>query len=284
MDIRFLESLLAVVETGSMAAAARQQGLTAAAVSQRIKVLETGLGCRLLIRSAQSAKPTPECLRMLPATRALVRDAGRLQGHIAPDGLSGPYRLGAISTALLDFVPDVVRQFREKAPGIQLSVRPGSSRALYQSLLEGEIDAAIGVSPSFAVPKEIRIAPLCEEPFSHITPGDDQNALAESSLPWIIYERSTWGGRLISRYLETQIGETPVLCELDSLETIATMVEAGLGQAVIPKWAGMASQHSGLAVADLEADQSYQRPIVLLQKSSSGVSTADALLRKALLK
>jgi DNA-binding transcriptional LysR family regulator len=40
MDIRFLESLIAVVETGSIAGAARLQYLTAAAVSQRIQALE----------------------------------------------------------------------------------------------------------------------------------------------------------------------------------------------------------------------------------------------------
>ncbi|WP_420413501.1 LysR family transcriptional regulator [Roseibium sp.] len=284
MDTRFLESLLAVVTTGSIAAAARQQGLTAAAVSQRIRVLETDLGCRLLTRSAQSAKPTQECRNMLPAAHALVRDAQRLSGHVTSDGLRGPYRLGAISTAMLDFVPKVVLHFREMAPEVRLTVRPGSSQALYESLAADEIDAVIGVEPPFSVPKEIRKRAMAEEPFMHITPRETPIEPQQEELPWILYDRSTWGGRLIASYLETQIGETPVLCELDSLETIAAMVEAGLGQAVVPKWAGMMTQYSGLTIDGLQTDQWFQRPIVLLQKSSSGVPSIDGLLQKTLLR
>lgn len=88
MDIRFLESLIAVVETGSIAGAARKQWLTAAAVSQRIKALEQELECSLLYRSAHSAKPTEACYNLLPRARKLVQDVQGLKDDIDHTGLS----------------------------------------------------------------------------------------------------------------------------------------------------------------------------------------------------
>lgn len=72
MDTRFLESLVAVVETGSIASAARLQNLTATAVSQRIPALEVEFDTPLLSRSAHSARPTEACLNLLPRAQTLL--------------------------------------------------------------------------------------------------------------------------------------------------------------------------------------------------------------------
>lgn len=283
MDTRFLESLLAVVEVGSIAGAARQQGLTAAAVSQRVKVLEAELGCPLLVRSAQSAKPTGECLRMLPAAKALIRDAQRLSVHVAQDGLKGPYRLGAISTALLDYVPKLVRQFRSTAPDVEFTVQPGSSQTLYESFRAGGLDAVLVVAPPFSVPKEVRLSPVAKEPLCRIRPMISEGECKSGALPWLVYDRSTWGGRHIAGQLERIQGNEPVLCELDSLETIAAMVEEGLGQAIVPVWACLAAQYKRLQIEPLTSDRPQWRSIVLLQNTSSSSAAIDLHLAKSLL-
>jgi DNA-binding transcriptional LysR family regulator len=283
LDTRFLESLLAVVETGSIAGAARQQGLTAAAISQRIKVLETDLNCRLLVRSAKTVQPSPECQRLLPAASALVRDASRLSLGISNDRLSGPYRIGAISTALLDVVPKVVRAFREKAPDVQLSVLPGNSRSLYEDLLVEKVDAVICVAPPFQLPKGIRCFPVAEEPFLHIRPATHLRQDENGVLPWIIYDRSSWGGGLARHYLDKAISHVPVLCELDSPETIAAMVQEGLGQAAVPRWSGLEIHHSDLCASALPILSIPQRSIVLLQRTMSHVAKIDLLLQNTAL-
>lgn len=283
MDTRFLESLLAVVETGSIAGAARQQGLTAAAISQRIKVLETDLNCRLLVRSAKTVQPSPECQRLLPAASALVRDASRLSSGISNDRLSGPYRIGAISTALLDVVPKVVRAFREKAPDVQLSVLPGNSRSLYEDLLVEKVDAVICVAPPFQLPKGIRSFPVAEEPFLHIRPETHLRQDKNDVLPWIIYDRSSWGGGLASRYLDKALSHVSVLCELDSPETIAAMVHEGLGQAAVPRWSGLEIHHSDLCASASPIPSIPKRSIVLLQRTMSLVAKIDLLLQNTAL-
>ena len=278
MDTRFLNSLLAVAETGSIAAAARQQGLTAAAVSQRIRVLEAEFGAPLLNRTAHSAQPTEACLRLLPAARQLVRDAERLAGKIDPDGVGGPFRLGAVSTALSEFVPDVVRAFREKAPRATLTIRPGTSAGLYEELLAGSVDAALTVEPPFDLPKEIVSWPLAEQPVRHAVPAGAEAATQE--LPWIVYDRQSWGGRRIWERYGAGISSGHILCELDAVETIAMMVGEGIGQAILPVWAGLTDQHPGLVLKSLP--EKLVRRMVCLQKHPSAAPSLSGLLRKIL--
>jgi len=82
LDIRFISSLIKVVDTGSIAAAARNQMLTSAAVSQRIKALEIAMGCQLLSREGHSAKPTAECLKVLPRLKRIIKEVDALQGDL----------------------------------------------------------------------------------------------------------------------------------------------------------------------------------------------------------
>gem|GEM_PF-5460030 len=216
--------------------------------------------------------------------RALVRDAGHLKTQIVKDGLSGPYRLGAISTALQDYVPDIVMHFRDVAPAVQITVHPGSSQALYEQLVAGRLDAVICVRPPFAVPRDICLQHVADETFVHVSPGGVVHDEVLHALPWILYERSTWGGCLARGYVEKNLGDRPVLCELDSLEAIAAMVQRGLGQAVLPAWDGISNFYPGLKSSGLADDEVLRRSIVLLQKVSSGVRSIDHLLQSALMR
>ncbi|WP_269585676.1 LysR family transcriptional regulator [Roseibium sp. Sym1] len=282
MDTRFLESLLAVAETGSIAAAARQQGLTAAAISQRIRVLEVEFGTELLNRSAHAATPTEACLRLLPAASRLVRDAGRLAGHIDPEGLGGPFRLGAISTALLDHAPAVIRAFRRHAPKAVLTVRPGTSESLYDELLAGNLDAAITVAAPFALPREVRSETLALQPVVHVVPKGAFEAPGDAeALPWIVYDRASWGGRGIWEEHGRWMSAGHILCELDALETIAVMVSQGSGQAVLPLWHGLEKDEAGFSVRRL--DPVVNRRVVFLQQRTGAAKALARLALSALL-
>ena len=76
LDPRQLDAFAATLETGSLAAAAQQLHLTLAAVSLRIKALETQLGQRLLIRSktAQATRAGQTLLAHISRTRLLEAD------------------------------------------------------------------------------------------------------------------------------------------------------------------------------------------------------------------
>ncbi|TYC75751.1 LysR family transcriptional regulator [Stappia sp. BW2] len=280
MDIRFLESLLAVAETGSIAAAARQQGLTAAAVSQRIRVLEAEFGAALLNRTAHAALPTETCFRLLPAARRLVRDAQKLTSDIDATGLSGPFRLGAVSTALSDTVPVVIQQFRVKAPQAVLTVRPGTSADLYEGLRSGGLDAVIAVAAPFDLPKDIISRTLEVQTAVHaLPPGRDTSAPAED-LPWIVYDRQSWGGRKLWSNFGGLVGEEHILCELDAPETIAQMVSQGAGQAILPVWQGLRMHGPAMTLKDLPGGTG--RKMVFLRKHACAAPVLADLVHEVL--
>ena len=95
MDSRFLQTYVHVVELGSIAQAARHQGLTPATVQQRLRALETDMGSALIARSGRTVKPTPAGTRILERARAILRDVRDLRSAASDTELpAGPLRLG----------------------------------------------------------------------------------------------------------------------------------------------------------------------------------------------
>lgn len=134
MDVRFLESLICVVDSGSIAETARIQSITAAAVSQRIQSLEQQLDCSLLNRAGHKVKPTESCMNLLSRARRIVSDTHSLSADIDSSGLSGVFRIGAISTALTSMIPNALKQLGKYAPNAKWNISPGTSSALYKEM------------------------------------------------------------------------------------------------------------------------------------------------------
>lgn len=269
MDVRFLRSLVAVIEAGSIAAAARRENRTAAAISQRIKALERTLGCTLLMRSAHGACASDQCLLLLPKIQAVIEQARELQEDLSQDGLSGEIKIGAISTALTGVLPEAIERMALSAPRLRLKITPGDSRSLYERLLTQELDAVILVRPPFQPPKALTATLLRVEPLILIAPTEWgtrtlEALLREQSL--IRYDARSWGGQIAQRYLEDQSFEPQVLCELDALETIAILVAQGMGVSLVPQWAGMSC--SGLSVLPVDDAPRYARDLVVMHSST----------------
>lgn len=269
MDVRFLRSLVAVIETGSIAAAARRENRTAAAISQRIKALERTLGCTLLMRAAHAAWPSDHCLLLLPKIQAVIDQARELQEDLSQDGLSGEIKIGAISTALTGVLPGVIEQLAVSAPGLRLKITPGDSRTLYERLLTQALDVAILVRPPFQPPKALATTLLRAEPLVLIAPAEREAPTFEALLrerPFIRYDARSWGGQIAQRFLDEQSFEPQVLCELDALEAIVMLVAQGMGVSLVPQWAGMSQR--GIRVLPVGDEQRYARDLVVMHSST----------------
>jgi DNA-binding transcriptional LysR family regulator len=273
LDIRFLETLLAVVERGSIAAAARQQNLTPTAVSQRLRVLEREFGQPLMLRGAHSIRPTAACLGLMPQAAALIADAKKLVAQADPDALSGSFRLGVISTAMTDHVPAIVRHMAAEAPRAELAIIPGASAELYDRLLSGELDAAIIVAPAFQPPKRLAMQEIDAQPPILINARSSHRPALDLLRvePLLVYDRHSWGGRITWSWIEDHGPHGKVLCELDSLETIAALVSEGIGIAVVPDWPGLAAKHPQLLRMSLDDAGRYtRRTVVMAERASFG--------------
>ena len=274
MDIKFAESLLAVVDEGSIAAAARRQGLTATALAQRVQTLERDLGTSLIERSGQTVRPTPACLRLLPRLRRITKDVRGLASDLDPEGLSGPYRLGAISTALADHATQIVSRMTAQAPHCTLTIVPGSSQLLFDQLEAGDLDAAIIVRPHGKLSKAICIEPISTQPFVLIAP--DQGTVPKGL---ILYDRATWGGRLGQDWIVRNKPREEVICEMDDPHVIAALVATGLGCALVPQWSGL---RKILGLRTMPADGAPDRHVVLATRGKMqplDQIVVDAVLR-----
>lgn len=286
MDSRYLKSLIAVVECGSIADAARNEGLTAAAISQRVQALERELGVELLSRAGHAARATEACNALLPRARAIVREVALLAGDADVRGLTGTLRIGAISTALTGLLPGALRQLTRDAPQLRPAIVPGTSRSLYQALLAAELDAAILVAPPFALPRGWQAQLLRQEELVLLAPrgrcGDLATLLREQ--PYIRYDPHAWGGRPAQLYLDDHGLQPAVLCDLDALETIVILVADGVGVSLVPRWAGIDKLASACRLLDVNAhDQArYRRDIVLLSASQAERPNMLQLLQQAL--
>ncbi len=270
MDTRYLKSLITVVECGSIAHAARIEGLTAAAISQRILALERQLGFELLSRVGHSAKPSQACLGLLPRARRIVREVALLAGDADGAGLTGQLRIGAISTVLTGLMPQALRALTVSAPGLTPVIVPGTSRSLYQALLSGEVDAAILVAPPFELPKALQAVSLRKEPLVFLSKEKSSISIPAQlmSQPYIRYDPDAWGGRYAEQYLADQGLKPTPMVDLDALETIAMLVTGGMGVSLVPYWSGFEQWGHQCAVRQIGNDR-YDREIALISPAQT---------------
>jgi len=237
MDIGFLANLLLVVDSGSMAEAARRVGVTPAAVAQQIQALERELGVSLFVRAGRTVIPTEAGHRVIDRARGLVREFSELKAFALEGEAAGELRIGTITTALLSLLPDVLANFAAAFPQAKVLIRAGTSMELYETLHRGELDVAICLHPAFALPKAFDWHLLREEPIVVLAhsqlAGQEPHELLRSE-PFIRYDRSLGGGKQADQYLRAAKIVPHELFELNSLMAIAMMVDRRLGVSLVP--------------------------------------------------
>lgn len=295
MDTALLETLIAVAEGGSVAAAARRQNLTATSVTQRLRALEAELGARLAMRVGREVRLTAAGEGLLDRARRIVGEVTDLAGDVSAqlDGvLRGTVRLGAISTALTGLLPPVMGRWAREHPEVSLAGSPGTSSDLFDGLLGGRYDAVVGVEPPFTLPKTIRTCALRREPLVLLVPA---RAIADTDKPdvdvavravlgcerFIRYDVASWGGRICERYLRDKGIVVSEFCSLDGLEAIALLVDQGVGAALVPDWAPPWPALSASRKL-LVSDRTYARSILLAHPENTRHGPVLARLASAL--
>jgi DNA-binding transcriptional LysR family regulator len=272
MDTRFLESFLAVVETGSIAAASRRLNLTQAALAQRLKALERDIGVPLVSRVGQTVKPTSAGLSVIDRAQDLLSIVRLIRSIAMEDANIGELRLGAISAAMTGIIPSALEDFCRSLPRVGVHLTPGVSETLYQHVIDGELDAAIIIRPRhFTIPKTCAWQLLFEEEFivlkSAKTACNDGIELLREQ-PFIRYDRRHWDGQIADRYL-TELGVKPhERFEMDGIDAIAALVEKGLGVSLVPNSFLLRHINSNVIKVPLGNGQPYREIIFISNRSS----------------
>jgi len=265
METRFLQTLLTVVETGSLTRTARLLNVTPSAVVQRIKALEDEIGSPLIQRSGNAMGPTAACAAILAEARLIVSAAGDIKAAASGPLDVGLLRIGVIHTVLSGLLPDILLALKRNRPGIELYILPGTSTDLYPKLLDGTLDAVIAIKPNFNLPKTLDWLPLRQEPLLVIAPKwttENDPVVILKNEPFIRYDRNHWGGRTVDQFLRAKRIRPREQYELDSIEAITVLVDRGLGVSLIPDW--LPPWPQGVAVRKIAIADAPFRSIGLL--------------------
>src|SRR5688500_10498731 len=151
LDVKRLRVLREVAACGSFSAAADSLAYTQSAVSQQIAALEREAGTRLVERSARG-------VRLTEAGAALVRHADVILARLADAeaeleaiaGLrGGRLRLVSFASAGATIMPRAIAVFRERHPGVELTLEPGEPDEALAKLKAGECDIALTIDAPF---------------------------------------------------------------------------------------------------------------------------------------
>lgn len=235
--IRELRTFIAVARHGTFSRAGEQVALSQSAVSAQIQRLEETLGFTLFDRIGRNARLNAAGRETLARAEALIGQfEALLQPHAAAPAAA--LRIGAIASVQGVLMPDVLVELRDRHPGLRLRVVPGVSMDLLGQVDDGRLDAAVLIRPPFEPPRELAWRPLWTEPFVLVVPtglrGTDW-AKHLRSQPFLRYDRSSFGGRQVTRFLETQGIETADSIEMDDIGALVQLVLRGAGVALLPR-------------------------------------------------
>jgi DNA-binding transcriptional LysR family regulator len=242
MEIRQLRAFVAIAELGTFTAAALRVHVTQAAISMQIRQLENELNARLFVRAPRRVMLTEAGEQLLHRARQILRDHDAALDEIAElaGAERGRLRIGSASAMVTtDVLPKLLKEIRQQHAGAEVSVVSGTSEALVQQILAGEVDLAFVSLPVEA--RGISTERLSEDQLVAIASPRHKLARQRTISPYtlageklILGERGGNTRRLIDQFF-AQAGVTlQVSMELSRQAAIRRMVEEDMGVGIVP--------------------------------------------------
>jgi DNA-binding transcriptional LysR family regulator len=267
--IRELKTFLAVVQFGTFASAGYQIGLTQSAVSAQMQRLEEELGFSLFDRTGRSAVLNAAGRQTVKLAEELLAVYARLADQGDTADKTGLLRVGAIASVQASFMVEAIKRFRQDLPGWRIRVVPGVSLNLLAKVDSGELDVAVMLKPPFALPSELTWRTLLAEQFVLMVPrelaGQPWRTLLKTQ-PFIRYDRASFGGRLVDRFLKKIRITANDVVELDELQGIVGLVSQQVGVALVPHAESLLVPDD-VAVLSL-GDETFYREVGLVQRET----------------
>lgn len=229
LQIDWLKCFVAVVDAGSLSAAAPEVHRSQSAVSMQLQKLERAVGRTLLIRQPRRLDLTPDGQALLGYARRLLDLHEEACAALRPDTLTGRVRLGVPDDYAATYLTPVLRRFAPRHTGVEIQLVCEQSTALIPRVARGELDLAL-VSRDHAQ----RGTLLFHEPLVWVgSPLFD--AWRRDPLPIAVYEEASLARRHALTTLSLQGRRHRVVYHSSSLAGQIAAVESGLAVAALTR-------------------------------------------------
>ena len=240
MDIRQLQYFIAVVEEGTISAAARKLNISQPPLSTQIRLLETEVGTQLFMRGARQITLTPAgrrlyqyALEMTDIEQQALEDIREMNR-----GGTGTLRIGCISSSHVPEVYAGLIRFHEQYPLVRFRIAEGNTYELEEQLARNELEIAFVRTPENF--KNVRRLVIRHDPmmaagkndwFGNLPSRKKLTVRDLADYPIVLYKR--WE-RKIRDIFELLKIDPQIVCVADDLRTCLLWAEHGLGISVTP--------------------------------------------------
>ena len=269
------EVFLKTTEIGNITKTAETLGYTQSGVSHAINSLEEECGFQLFIRSKFGVRLTEDGHRILPVIQEIVNSREKLRQTIATiNGLEiGTIRVGSFSSASVNWLPKIIKKFREQHPNIEFQLMNGDYEEVNAWIAAGTIDCGFVTMPG---EDGFEAFPLIRDRLLVIVPKDHPF----SNAPYFPFEQMAQEafilpgeganydlGRLLR---SSHVKPNVVFSASDDYATIA-MVACGLGISVLPE---LILQGATPEICAVNLEQESYRTIGIAVRAAQAASPA----------
>lgn len=270
-DLADMRAFVAVAKLGSFTAAATELNLSQPALSRRIEKLETALKTRLLKRTTRRVDITNVGREFYHRASELLHglDESLLGISEVAKHMTGEVTLSCMPSAVRSFLPKIVREYHHLYPGVLIRIVDQGANEALCAVMRREVDFAFN---HMSIPHpQMTFAPVLKEPF--VLACHRQHPLAKrAKVNWADLGDFDYMGVAKSssnRFLiDSALADLPArphpFCETQHVSTLLSLVEAGLGIAVVPEMC-MPLEPSSEVVGVPVAQPSISRQVGLIQ-------------------
>lgn len=171
-DLIDLRLFLKIIESGNITAGAARSHLSLASASARVRALEASLGIALLERGRRGVTPTPAGKALAQHARLIQQQVERMQFDLADyaKGFKGQVRLLCNTSALTEYLPEILADFLVSHPAIDIDLEEHPSLRILHAVRQGAAD--IGIISDAVDASDLQTQPFRDDPLVLIMPLD----------------------------------------------------------------------------------------------------------------
>jgi LysR family transcriptional regulator for metE and metH len=253
VEVRHLRLIAAIAEHGSMTSAGRVLDLSQPALSHQLRDLEARLRSPLFVRTARRMVLTPAGEQLAQIARAVLAQIDAFERQVLDGDFAvprGTIRIATQCHTAYHWLPAVLRAFRDRWPSVELRVAPEHTQSPIAALCEGSLDLALVYTN--VSDRRVRLEPLFDDELVVITSPDHRlaereyvapEALADEHL--FVYSLGSRRSVVLNDILEPAGVPPKQITRLQLTEAIIELVAAGMGVALLARWAVAPAVRSG---------------------------------------